>query len=260
MLTTAGRTRRTMSRKLVSSRGTGAGARIGDWPTETEPVRKAPAAKPIARQPDTSNNRDGTFMATSSVNAPIVSWDDETRGNYALLKVQRRAERRVPCGFAECFTERWMRVAEASNVLGTAGILHHGDRFGDHVGSARAENVNAQQAVGLGIRQDLDRSLGLIQTFGATARDKWKLANLILSLGLFELFLRQADAGKFRPGIDDARDGVVIDERLVPGQHLGERLTFDLRFVSEHRTVDHVAQRVNPVRARSQRFHIDRDF
>ncbi len=57
--------------------------------------------------------------------------------------------------FFEGLGERRMGVAGAGDVFAGCAELHGGGGFGDQVAGARAEDVHAEHAVGLGVRRAL---------------------------------------------------------------------------------------------------------
>ena len=66
-------------------------------------------------------------------------------------------------GFAQGFGQGGVGVADVSQVLGAGSELHRGGGFGDQVAGVRGEDVDAQDAVGAGVGQELDATLGFAQ-------------------------------------------------------------------------------------------------
>src|SRR5690606_33587195 len=108
-----------------------------------------------------------------------------------------------------------------------AGAEFHGDgALLDQLGRARADDVNAQHAVGLGIGDDLDETGGVVGGHGTAAGGERSDADIDLdSLGLQGL-LGLADPGDFRMGVDHRRDQVVVHLGLVTGDALGNHHAF----------------------------------
>jgi hypothetical protein len=52
------------------------------------------------------------------------------------------------CRLAYGFGKRRVGVADPGNIFRTAGKLEHGDRLSNQLGSARSDDVNAQESVG----------------------------------------------------------------------------------------------------------------
>jgi hypothetical protein len=54
-------------------------------------------------------------------------------------------------GFAEGFGKGRVGVADVGQVLGAGPELHRGGGFGDQIAGVRAEDVDAQDAIGAGV-------------------------------------------------------------------------------------------------------------
>jgi hypothetical protein len=52
------------------------------------------------------------------------------------------------CRLAHGFGKRRVRVADPGSIFRTAGKLEHGDSLSNQLGSARSDDVNAQESVG----------------------------------------------------------------------------------------------------------------
>src|SRR5262249_14970670 len=128
-------------------------------------------------------------------------------------------------------------------VLGTSGKLHDRHRLGDQVGGPRPEDVDAQHAVGLGVGEDLDHPFGLVHRPGPRVGAELEPADAVFAPGSLYLLFGGADAGHFRPGVDDAGDGVVVDVRFHAGHALDAGDTVVLGLVGQHRPGDQVADR-----------------
>ena len=70
-------------------------------------------------------------------------------------------------GFLEGLGQGGVGVAGARDVLAAGAELDRDGRLGDQVAGARAEDVHAEHAVGLGVGEDLDAAVGLSQGAGA---------------------------------------------------------------------------------------------
>ena len=103
------------------------------------------------------------------------------------------------------------------DILGTSGKLHRCHTLGNQIRAARADDVNAQDAIGLGIGEDLDYSLGFVHAASARIGLEGKFTNAILTAAGLDLLFGLANTGHFRPGVDHARHGIVVDVRFHPG-------------------------------------------
>ena len=145
-------------------------------------------------------------------------------------------------GFLDGFGEGGVGVADAGDVLRAAGELHGGDGLGDHVAGPGPEDVHAEDAVGFGVGEDLHRPLDLVHRLGPAVREERELAHLVVqALGL-RLLLGDADAGHLGPGVDHARDRVIVHVPRLARQDLGEGHALVLGLVSKHRAIDQVAE------------------
>ena len=66
----------------------------------------------------------------------------------------------VQGGFAQRLGECGVRVANGGKVLGTRAEFHGRDSLCDQIARARAENVHAENTVGLHVGEHLDLSFG----------------------------------------------------------------------------------------------------
>ena len=64
-------------------------------------------------------------------------------------------------GLFECFGESRVGVAGSSQVFRAGAVLEPNHSFCDHLTSARADNMGAQESVGLLVGQNLDHAVGV---------------------------------------------------------------------------------------------------
>src|SRR6266849_5796363 len=132
-------------------------------------------------------------------------------------------------------------MAGAGDILGTAAKLQHAYRLGDQVGSARADDVNADQAVGSGIGNHLDEALHFIQTARPRVGGEGEFADANVPAALAGLFLGQTNGGNLGRGVNDTGDGVVVHVGFLAGEAFGEGNALFLGFMGEHGAGDQVA-------------------
>src|SRR5580700_1187669 len=99
-----------------------------------------------------------------------------------------------------------MSVAGAGDVLGRGAEFHGDGCFADHVAGVGAENVHAEHAVGLGVRQDFDKTFGGQVHLGAGIGGEGKFADVVADVSSLELLLGFADRSDLRVGVDDVRN------------------------------------------------------
>ena len=137
-----------------------------------------------------------------------------------ISRVDRHPRPRGSRGFADGFAQRRVRVGASGDVLGAAVVLHDRHALGDQFRRPRAEDVDAQHAVGLRVGQHLHPAVGFVHRFRPRDGRELELADAVLDSLLLQLLLRLPHARDFRPDVDDARDRVVVHVRL----HARERL------------------------------------
>src|SRR3546814_18708551 len=93
--------------------------------------------------------------------------------------------------------------------------FHRLRRLRDHRARDAGDAPDAEHAVALRVGDHLHEAVGFVVGLGAAVRHHRELADLDLTL-FFRLFLGQADAGAFGPGVYARRDAVVVHEA---GQH-----------------------------------------
>ena len=142
-----------------------------------------------------------------------------------------------------------MGVADARQVVGAALELHRQHAFVDQLGHVGADQVHAQDGVGLGMRQHLHEARRLGHRHRAADRREREAAGLVRdALGL-QLLLGLADPGDFRLGVDHPRDGVEVDVARQAGDQLGHRDAFLEALVRQHRAAHAVTHRPHAVDA-----------
>ena len=156
----------------------------------------------------------------------------------------RAAGRRRQRSFADSFGERPMRMAGASQVFGTGAEFHRRRRFGNQIAGARAEDVHAQNAIGLASARIFTKpSMSPSVRARLLARKgKCPCDTLTLSVCNWSSVLpTPATSGWYRP----RRNHVVIHVPVSSHKlfDAGHALFFGL--VRRHRTADHVANGEN---------------
>src|SRR6266404_5019319 len=109
------------------------------------------------------------------------------------------------------------------------------------------QNVRAKNAVRLRVRNELDHSIKLFVRDRAPIRPKRKLAEAIIDPLLFRLLFGQTNAGQFRIRVNNSGDRIIINVAVSARDAFYASDPFVLRFVRQHWTGDHVADRVNSI-------------
>ena len=139
--------------------------------------------------------------------------------------------------------QRRMGVADARDVLAAGLELHRHHGLGDQLAGHRADDVHAEDLVGLGVGQELDHAGGVAERARAAVGHEREGAGLVGAACGLELLLGLADPGDLGAGVDDPGNGVEVDVAMLAGDALGHRDALLLGLVRQHRPAHHVADR-----------------
>ena len=136
------------------------------------------------------------------------------------------------------------------NVLRARAILNGKDTLPDHLTRVGANDVHTQNAVGLGLSDELHDTLGVEVRLRARVSRERELADLVLDARGLELLLGLADPRDLGVRVHDGRDRVVVDVPVALGDvlHCGDTLLLGL--VREHGPECHVANALDALHAR----------
>src|SRR5205085_1757846 len=96
----------------------------------------------------------------------LASWNCLTKlgAIHSRSYMDRFTEEGGTGRFANGFGERRVSVNNPCDILGRTDEFDCGHGFGNHVAGTRSKDMDAQQTIGLCIRQHLDQTFGLIET------------------------------------------------------------------------------------------------
>ncbi len=134
-----------------------------------------------------------------------------------------------------------MGVAGVGELLGGGAELEGEGGLGDELGGVGAEDVGADEAVALGVHDELDEAALFADAAGAGVGFEGELGGGIADAALLGFFFGEADGGDFGVGVGDVGDGEVVDGGAVAGEELGYGNAFFGGFVGEHGAVDEVS-------------------
>ena len=160
------------------------------------------------------------------------------------------AERR----FVQRFRQGWMRVDGTLQILRAALELHRQRGFGDELARHGSDDVDAQDAVGLAMRQQLDEPARRLERSGAAIGAEGKQAALVGKATGLELLLGLAHPGDLRCGVDHRGNHIVVDVGVATRDAVCDRNALLLALVREHRAAHAIADRADvlaPVRQSS---------
>lgn len=127
-----------------------------------------------------------------------------------------------------------MRMARPRHILAARAILDREHPLCDHLARVRPHNVDAEDAVRLGVRQELDHALRLEVRLGARVGGEGEAAGAVLDALLLQLRLVLPDPRDLRVRVHDRGDGAVVDVPVALGDVFDGRDRFFLGFVREH--------------------------
>lgn len=136
-------------------------------------------------------------------------------------------------------------MARASQIFAGSSVLDTEGRLSDEFSGVRTDHVHTEDLVGLLVRKHLHESFGFVVGLGTGVGHHWEDALLVLYLLFLEFFLGLADAGYLGVRVNNARDSVVVDVASLASDVLHGRNALFLRFVSEHGSTNHIADRIN---------------
>ena len=116
---------------------------------------------------------------------------------------------------------------------------------GDQRTGIRSDDVRAEQAIGRFVGQQFHEAIRLANRTRAAVRGERELADVVGYAGGFQFLLGLPDRSNLRPRIHDARDRSVVHMPCLAGEKFGQRNAFLFRLVRQHRSGDHIADRVD---------------
>src|SRR6266851_1298003 len=119
-----------------------------------------------------------------------------------------------------------MSVHREVELLERQPVLNSQGRLRDQVGGARSDDVNAQQATGLRIGDDLDEALGLPQSQRPARGGEWDATDLDIEAALFRLFLTQSDMRDLWIRVHAVGSRVVVRRAIVTSDVLDRAYIF----------------------------------
>lgn len=134
----------------------------------------------------------------------------------------------------ESLGESGVSVARPGNVLAGGTVLDGQCGLGDHLTSTGADDVDTENAVGLGISNEFDDTLGVEVGLGARVGAEGESADVVLDAGGLDLGLVLADPGNLGVGVHDAGDGSVVDMAVALLDVLDNGNSLLLGLVSQH--------------------------
>lgn len=105
----------------------------------------------------------------------------------------------------------YMSVASPRDILRASTILERQNRLSDHLARVGANDMGAQNPVGLRLGEDFDEPFRVQVGLGTGVGCEAEFADLVFHALRFEVLLGLADPSDLGVGVDDGGDGGVVD-------------------------------------------------
>jgi len=106
-------------------------------------------------------------------------------------------------------------------------------------------DVDAKDLVSLLLGNELDHTLSVEVGLGSAVGKEGEFADLVRNTSSFELLLVLANPSNFRVGIDDRRNGIVVDVTVTLLDDLSGSNTLLFGFVCQHGTESNISNGVH---------------
>ena len=140
----------------------------------------------------------------------------------------------------ESLRERGVGVACAGDVLAGGTVLDGEGSLGNHLTGTGADDVDTQNAVGLGIGDELDDTFRVEVGLGTGVGAEGEGADVVLNARGLDLGLVLTNPGDLGVGVHDAGDGGVVDVAVALLDVLNGSNGLLLSLVGQHGAEGHV--------------------
>src|SRR4051812_14026853 len=136
-----------------------------------------------------------------------------------------------------------MGVNCPGEVFGAAAVFHVGDDFADQFTGVVAEDLGAENLVGLRVGDDFRIAVRDTRGDGPAVRGKVELADVDCAILRLGGVFAESDRGNLGAGVNDGRHEIPVHMPVLPGNPFrhGDAILFG--FVGEHRAGDGVTDR-----------------
>ena len=107
--------------------------------------------------------------------------------------------------------EGWVGVACPGDILARSAVLDGQGGFGDHFASVGTDDVHTENAVGLGVSDELDKTLSLEVGLGTGVGAEGEGTDTVVDTGGLDFGFVLANPGDFGVGVHDTGDGTVVN-------------------------------------------------
>lgn len=107
--------------------------------------------------------------------------------------------------------QRGVSVARPCNILTRRAVLKRKSALRNHLTGVGADDVYAQETVGLGVGEHLDHTLSVQVGLGSRVGAEGEGADVVRDLLVLQVLLTLADPGDLGVGVHDRGDTAVVD-------------------------------------------------
>src|SRR5699024_10622601 len=125
------------------------------------------------------------------------------------------------CRFLNGFSKCWVRMRHSCNIFSTCAVFHGSYSSSDHVSRSGTNHMNSQNLICLFVRSDFNKTINIARSTASTQSTHWETTYLTSYTFLLKLLLSLTNCGNFRPGINYARNEVIVNVRFLSGNLLG---------------------------------------
>lgn len=138
------------------------------------------------------------------------------------------------CRLLECLGECGVGVTRPANILCARTVLECQHTLCNHLTSIWTDDVDAKNAVSLGIGNEFDHAIRILVALGARICGEGEGTGLVLDARLLDLGLVLADPSDFRVGVHDGRNGAIVDVAVALCEELDSGDSLLLGLVRKH--------------------------
>jgi len=147
--------------------------------------------------------------------------------------------------FLECFRKSGMGVASARDIFRGSSVLKSQYSFGDHLSSVGSDNPDSKDLISLGVTDNLDQTFSTVVGSGSRVGREGELTDVVFDSHFFQFFFRLTNVSYLGVGVDDSRNGIVVDVASLSEDVLNGSDSFLLSLMGEHSTSSSVSDAVN---------------
>ena len=143
-----------------------------------------------------------------------------------------------------------MSVAAASDVFAARSEFHGDGGFVDEFSRMRSNDVNSEDSICGFVGEYLNEAISVSRSTSATVGGEAEASGFVFDSRLLQSVLIGTGRCNFRLSVNDGGNCAVVDMTVTCRHLFDARNSFFFRFVSQHRSTDHIAYSVDVCRTR----------